>query len=200
MIKSIIFDLGRVLLTFEPEDYVYRLYGKGEKARILYKAVFGSKTWLDLDRGTVDYGEAVRIMSADCEDYAKDIEYLLYNWVEIMMPIEENVDLLKELKMKGYNLYLLSNFHEKAFGRVFEKYGFFELFDGIFISSHYRLLKPEREIYQEMLEKFSLNPDECIFIDDTPANVSAAEELGIKGIVFRDPESLRQELKNHEIL
>ena len=126
MIKSIIFDLGRVLLTFEPEDYVYRLYGKGEKARILYKAVFGSKTWLDLDRGTVDYGEAVRIMSADCEDYAKDIEYLLYNWVEIMMPIEENVDLLKELKMKGYNLYLLSNFHEKAFGRVFEKYGFFE--------------------------------------------------------------------------
>ena len=117
-----------------------------------------------------------------------------------MTPIEDNVELLKELKMKGYNLFLLSNFHKEAYDKVFRKYSFFEFFDGIFISSHYGLLKPEREIYVKMLQKFSLNPAECIFIDDTPVNISAARELGIEGIVFKDPASLKQELKKFKIL
>ena len=71
MIKSAIFDLGRVLLTFEPEDYLHELYGKGEKSQILYQSVFGSKIWLDLDRGTVNYEDAVRIMASECKSYAK---------------------------------------------------------------------------------------------------------------------------------
>ena len=66
MIKSAIFDLGRVLLTFEPEDYLHELYGKGEKSQILYQSVFGSKIWLDLDR-ELHYEDAVRIMASECK-------------------------------------------------------------------------------------------------------------------------------------
>lgn len=200
MIRSIIFDLGRVLLTFEPVDFLHKLYGKGEKAQILYKAVFGSKTWFDLDRGTVNYEDAIRIITEEYGDYAEEVRYLLYNWVEIMTPIEDNLKLLNGLKLKGYNLYLLSNFHREAYDRVFSKYSFFKYFDGIFISSHYGLLKPEQEIYTKMLQEFSLDPAECIFIDDTPVNISAAKELGIEGIVFTDPESLKQELIKLKIL
>jgi len=200
MIKSVIFDLGRVLLTFEPVDYLHSLYGRGEKAEILYKAVFGSKTWLDLDMGTVDYEEAKRIISGEFRQFTEDINYLLDNWVEIMEPVEENIKILKELKLNGLRTYLLSNFHREAYDKVLSKYDFFELFDGLFISSHYGLLKPEREIYVKMLKDFSLNPSECVFIDDTPDNIASATELGIKGIVYTDPESLRQELKKLGVL
>lgn len=200
MVKSVIFDLGRVLLTFEPEEYLIRLYGNGEKARILYKAVFGSKTWIDLDRGTVGYDEAIDIMSKKYSRYTEDIAYIMHNWVEIMKPVEENIKLLKDLKLKDFSLFLLSNFHKEAYDKVFGKYAFFQLFDGIFISSHHKLLKPAREIYVKMLQMFSLNPAECIFIDDTRENVSAAEELGITGILYTGPEELQKELRNLRIL
>lgn len=200
MVKSLIFDLGRVLLTFEPKEYLQKLYGQGEKSQMMYRAVFGSKTWLELDRGTVDYEDAIRIMSGECGIYAAEIRDIMYNWLEIMVPIEENLKLLDELKEKGYKLFLLSNFHREAFDKVFSKYGFFRIFDGIFISSHHRLLKPDRDIYVKMLREFSLNPAECIFIDDSPENISAAKELGIEGIVFTDPASLREDLIKHKIL
>ncbi|AGC69629.1 HAD-superfamily hydrolase, subfamily IA, variant 3 [Thermoclostridium stercorarium subsp. stercorarium DSM 8532] len=200
MIKSVIFDLGRVLLTFEPVEYLNKLYGNGEKARILYNAVFGSKTWLDLDRGTIDYEKAKRVMASEFANYAEDIDFLMDNWVEIMAPIEDNIAILKELRLKGFKLFLLSNFHREAYDRVSKKYDFFKLFDGIFISSHYGLLKPEREIFLTMLNKFLLAPSECIFIDDTQINVSAAEELGITGIVYTEPQRLRQKLEELKIL
>jgi len=200
MINSIIFDLGRVLLTFEPVEYLHKLYGRGEKSQALYKAVFGSKTWLDLDRGTVNNEDAIRIMTGECSEYADEIRYLMNNWLEIVEPIEANLVLLNEFKEKGYKLFLLSNFHREAFDMVFKKFDFFGIFNGIFISSHYGLLKPEREIYVKMLREFSLNPHECIFIDDSPANISAAKELGIEGIVFTDPETLRQELIKYKVL
>mgnify|MGYP000887915254 FL=1 len=200
MIESVIFDLGRVLLSFEPEEYLAELYGKGDKSRILYKAVFGSKTWIELDRGTVSYDEAKRIMAGEFSQYAEDINYLMDNWMEIMTPIEDNVRLLEELKKRGLKTFILSNFHREAYDRVYSKYEFFRLFDGIFISSQYGLLKPEREIYVRMLQIFSLDPAECIFIDDTPANIAAAKEIGINGIVFTDPASLRYELKKLKVL
>ncbi|NLK68946.1 MAG: HAD family phosphatase [Clostridiaceae bacterium] len=200
MIKSVIFDIGRVLLRFEPKDYLYKLYGRGEKSERLYNIVFGSKTWLDLDRGTVSYDDAIKIMASECNSLSREIEYLIHNWIEIMTPIEESINLLKEIKTKGYNTFVLSNYHKEAFETVYSKYDFFRLFDGMFISSHYGLLKPEKEIYEKMLQKFSLNPTECFFIDDTPVNISASKELGIEGVVFKNPQLLRQDLRSLNIL
>lgn len=200
MIKSVIFDLGRVLLTFEPMKYLNKLYGNTEKAEKLYNAVFGSKIWLDLDRGIISDEDAIMEMTCEYSDYADEIRFLIRNWVEMMEPVEESVKILEELKLKGYNLFLLSNFHRTAFEKVSGEYSFFRLFDGMLISSHYGLLKPEREIYLKMLQKFSLNPRECLFIDDTPVNIISAKELGIEGIVFTDPQSLKQELTKLSIL
>ena len=85
-----------------------------------------------------------------------------------MTPIEDNVELLKELKMKGYNLFFCRIFIKRHTTR-FSGNTVFSNFSTVFLySSYYGLLKPEREIYVKMLQKFSLNPAECIFIDDTP--------------------------------
>jgi putative hydrolase of the HAD superfamily len=139
-------------------------------------------------------------MASECNSLSREIEYLIHNWIEIMTPIEESINLLKEIKTKGYNTFVLSNYHKEAFETVYSKYDFFRLFDGMFISSHYGLLKPEKEIYEKMLQKFSLNPTECFFIDDTPVNISASKELGIEGVVFKNPQLLRQDLRSLNIL
>ncbi|MBN2837585.1 MAG: HAD-IA family hydrolase, partial [Fusobacteriaceae bacterium] len=86
---------------------------------------------------------------------------------------------------------------ERTFSLVFEKYPWFKLFNGKIVSSHVKLLKPEKEIYEALIKKYSLNPDECIFIDDTHANIIAGEKLGIKGIHYTGQEELREMLKEY---
>ena len=113
---------------------------------------------------------------------------------EILQPIEENVKLLPKLKEK-YNLYILSNFHQPAFEHIFKKYDFFRLFDGHTVSCYYYLLKPEKEIYDTLIDKFNLIPEETVFIDDTKVNIDACEKEGIRGIHLPDYTELKQKLE-----
>ena len=113
---------------------------------------------------------------------------------EILQPIEENVKLLSKLKKK-YNLYILSNFHQPAFEHIFKKYEFFRLFDGHTVSCYYYLLKPEKEIYDTLINKFNLIPKETVFIDDTKVNIDACEKEGIRGIHLPDYTELEQKLE-----
>jgi len=108
--------------------------------------------------------------------------------------LEENVKLLSKLKEK-YNLYILSNFHQPAFEHIFKKYEFFRLFDGHTVSCYYYLLKPEKEIYDTLINKFNLIPKETVFIDDTKVNIDACEKEGIRGIHLPDYTELKQKLE-----
>lgn len=116
------------------------------------------------------------------------------DFFEILQPIEENVKLLPKLKEK-YNLYILSNFHQPAFEHIFKKYDFFRLFDGHTVSCYYYLLKPEKEIYDTLIEKFNLIPEETVFIDDSKVNIDACEKEGIRGIHLPDYTELKQKLE-----
>ncbi len=199
MIKNIVFDLGRVMVHYEPLDYVETLYGEGEKASHLYRAVFGSKSWLDLDRGSINEEQAFECMVKEAP-YPDEIQYLLTNWVEILKPDEDVLRIFCKLKELEYPLFLLSNFHKRAFEKICREYAFFTNFDGILISSHAGLIKPETAIYQKLADAFSLTACECLFIDDTLKNVTAAEELGMEGIVFKDALQLEGELVSRGIL
>ena len=101
------------------------------------------------------------------------------------------------LKEKGYNLFFLSNFHDKAFQIVAEEYKFFRLFDGGVVSYREKIIKPNLEIYRRLLDRYNLNPEECIFIDDVNENVIAGEQVGIKGIHLKDVSILREELEKY---
>ena len=193
-IKNIVFDLGRVLIKFEPMEYIQQNVPE-EKREDFYNGIFGSTEWLMLDRGTLSYEDAKKIFKERVPGADKQIDRLFdADLFEILQPIEENVRLLPELEEK-YNLYILSNFHQPAFEHIFKKYDFFRLFDGHTVSCYYYLLKPEKEIYETLIEKFNLIPEETVFIDDTKVNIDACEKEGIRGIHLPDYIELKQKLE-----
>ena len=193
-IKNIVFDLGRVLIKFEPKEYTEKNVPE-EKREAFYNGIFGSDEWQMLDRGTLSYEEAKKIFKERVSGVDKEIDRLFdADLFKILQPIEENVKLLPELKKK-YNLYILSNFHQPAFEHIFKKYDFFRLFDGHTVSCYYYLLKPEKEIYETLIKKFNLIPEETVFIDDTKVNIEACEKEGIRGIHLPDYTELKQKLE-----
>lgn len=192
MFKNVIFDLGNVLLEFDPDDYLKNLGYDGIKKDKLKKAIFKTKEWLQLDRGTISRADAVSIWQQKNPDLKEDIQKIMKDWEQMLTVKDESVEVLKKLAAQNYNLYILSNFHTEAFAYVRKKYKFFDYFNGRVISADVNLIKPEPEIYQHLLTKFNLKADETLFIDDSRANVEAAEAEGIKSIHFTGIEKLEQ--------
>lgn len=200
MIHNCIFDLGQVLLSYDPWKYLEKLHSDPIRRELLFKAVFGSQSWLDLDQGILDEAGAFQKMTAALPSFPGDIQFLLDHWDEMLVPIDETIGLLRRLKEQNYGLFLISNFHLRAYDRVFRRYPFFQLFDGILISSHVKLLKPGPEIFNRLLHDYSLTAESCLFIDDTPANVSGAQSVGMAGLVFQNAHALERDLHSMGIL
>ena len=200
MIENIIFDLGNVLISYDPKSFVEK-YVKEENRERFYEVIFRSKEWLELDRGTLEYNEAIDIFSEKLPEERESVERLFKNNIQdVLFPIDKNIELLPLLK-KGYKLYILSNFHREAFLEFMKRYDLRKYFDGGVISYEAKLLKPEKEIYQEILSKYNLIPERTLFIDDTLVNIEGAKKLGIDVIHLKKKERLKDELleKNIEI-
>jgi putative hydrolase of the HAD superfamily len=194
MIKNVVFDLGRVLINFEPEAYLRGLFPQHPSFEALRKAIFGSAEWVMLDRGVIDQAEAQIRLTNQHPDFKEEIKTVLADWFAMLTPISVNVELLPELKDKGYRLYVISNFHEEAFAHVMAQYEWFQLFHGIIVSYEHRVLKPEPQIYRELLERYNLVAEECLFIDDVAANIEGARRMGMEAILYKSPDQLRRDL------
>ena len=200
MIKNIIFDMGGVLIDYNPEKSLYALFSK-EYADILLKEIFRNQVWADKDRGII-FPEDIREQkrSAIPEEIFEKTAELVNNFYPQMPPFEKMFDFVKQLKDNGYGIYLLSNassdFHERRSGIPA-----LSLFDGVLISADYKLLKPEKEIYEALYEKFSLDPAECYFIDDVQKNIDGAKATGMDGHCYYhgDIEILRKAMQEKGI-
>lgn len=193
MYKNIIFDLGRVLIDFDPLVHMQHQI-PDESVDAVYGAIFKSEEWLMLDRGTLTEKEAIHIFSTRHPEYREHIEQVFENWYDMLQPIEVNIQLMSKLKEAGYKLYYLSNFHDLAFKEVNRRYPFFGHFEGGVVSFEVKLLKPELAIYDRLLHKYGLKKEECLFIDDTKKNIEAAMKVGIDGVWLPDYKRLREEL------
>ena len=153
-----------------------------------------------LDRGTITeeevYAHACARLPAELHAAA---EYIIYHWNEPIVPITGTADVVRELKARGYTLYLLSNAARRQHTYWHDIPGS-ECFSGTLISADVHLLKPEVAIYQALFDKFDLTAASCLFVDDFPPNIEAAENAGMQGIVFHDAGQLREELKARGIL
>jgi putative hydrolase of the HAD superfamily len=199
MYKNIIFDIGNVLLNFQPEEYLKSKLTEPDKVPLIHKEIFQSEEWLMLDRGTITEEEAKKNIIKRVGENGTLIELAFENWYEILTPIDDTVEILKELKNAGYRVYYLSNFHLLAFEYITEKYDFFKLFDGGIVSYKEKLLKPDENIYRRIIEEYGLKPEESIFIDDTQVNIEGSGKLNFAAILFNNPEQLRQSLKKFNI-
>jgi epoxide hydrolase-like predicted phosphatase len=195
MVKNIIFDLGNVLISFKPSEYFDKnKYPETIKATIL-SDIFSSKEWLMLDNGEITTPEAIDAIAKKSSLRKKEIDHIFNLRTDLMFPLNQNVRLLPELKKRGFRLYYLSNFPLDIFDEVRSGYYFFKYFDGGLISAEAKSSKPDNRIYETLLEKYSLIPEETLFIDDIGINVKAAESLGIKGLVTHGSLEISKEIE-----
>jgi len=200
MIKNIIFDLGNVLLTFKPLDYLYTKIPEKHRAHQIYEEIFKSTEWLMLDRGLITEDEALDRICERNKEEGRIIRDLMDDWYQMLTPIEGVVDVINELKLKGYKTYFLSNFHLLAFENVSKRYDFFENFDGGIVSYKEKLMKPEKDIYDKLTATYEINSHESIFIDDTRENIEGATKLGFETILFTTALELREKLVGYNVL
>lgn len=200
MIKNIIFDLGNVLLKFKPHEFLLRFTPDKEYIDQFVSKVTRSKTWLELDRGTNSLKNARTIFLTKYPQEKEFIQLFFDQWMDMLTPIEENIEILKELKESGFKTYILSNFIKETFSYVSSKYSFFSLFDGQIISGVENVIKPEKAIYELLLSRYNLAPEESLFIDDVLFFLKPAKKLGMKTIWNRPETDLREELKKLDVL
>lgn len=200
MYKNVIFDLGNVLLNYKPEEYLRTKIKENDMVSTMHKAIFQSEQWSMLDRGTITEKEAIDIIVKNNSKNEQQIRLAFENWYELLTPIEESVNILKELKNEKYKVYFLSNFHMLAFEYVTKKYDFFNLFDGGIVSYKEKMLKPEPAIYKRLIEEYQIDPKESIFIDDVQANIEDARKLSFETILFKDTDDLRKRLRSYGVL
>lgn len=183
MIKNIIFDLGNVLISFRPAEFFEKKnYPENIKTRILTD-IFGSQEWRMLDNGEISTPEVIEAIALRSSLNKEEIAYVFSLRTELIYPLDKNVKLLPSLKSRGFRLFFLSNFPLDIFEEVKNGYYFFRYFDGGVISAEVKYSKPDRMIYEILINKYSLLPEECLFIDDLEINVRAAEDSGMKGLV-----------------
>ena len=197
MIRNIVFDMGNVLLRFEPEYFMTREGITDEKDReVIRSELFQSAEWALMDLGllTEDTAEP-RVLARIPERLHEKTVRLLRNWAVPEAPIPGMESLVERLKAAGYGIYLLSN-ASVAQHEYWPKQSVSRLFDGKLISCDIKVVKPAREIYERFTQKFGLVPEECVFIDDAPANIAGAIACGWQGFVFRgDAEDAEKKLK-----
>lgn len=179
-IKNIIFDMGNVLLDYSPENCLSDFYADEADYALMKKTIWLSGDWDRLDAGMMTDAEALaKWFSEIPERLHAPTKAMFETWHERMPPINGMADLIRKLKVNGYRCYLLSNASLRfpAYKDVYEP---LTLLDGHFVSSFYRMAKPNAEIYEKMFAVFSLNPAECFFIDDREVNVEAGRRAGMR--------------------
>jgi len=181
MIKNVVFDMGNVLVTYDP-TYFLKDYPEEEKTLFL-KEIYLSEAWKMLDRGELSEEELIRLVCSRIDARHHADARKLIRWYDLSAPIDGMEQLVRQLKEHGYAVYLLSN-TSKAFYGFSKNIPALAYFDGRFISADHGILKPDREIFRLFCSKFALNAAESVFIDDAPANVEAAAAEGFSGIVF----------------
>jgi HAD superfamily hydrolase (TIGR01509 family) len=194
-IQNIVFDIGNVLMNWDPKGIYKNLFGKNDYYDHPLSKIVGGEVWLELDRGTIELDAAIEKLSILNEPYGKEIDKFIREAPEHIHPIMETVDFAIKYKKMGFNIYLLSNFPEYGYKIIRNRFDFFNQFHGAIISWEVKAIKPELEIYNILLKKYQLIPENTLFIDDLEANIRAAEVLGIKGIHFADGTNLPMELE-----
>jgi putative hydrolase of the HAD superfamily len=184
-IKNFVFDMGKVIIRFDPETFMDRLSIFDETDRkMIREKVYGSDLWIQMDMGELDEkGMCEIVRPLFPEHLQKYLEDLIAGWCDPIETIEGMNEVVFDLKKRGYGIYLLSNASVMQ-KEYWPNVACSTAFDGVVVSAFEHVMKPEEKFYRILLERYGMKAEECVFIDDRKANIDAAQKLGMKGIVF----------------
>lgn len=194
-IKNIVFDVGKVLVYFEPDWIMNKLGFTEETKAVLRKAMFEDPLWNEVDRGVLSTEELVAAFAKNAPEYEKEIRDTYLRVGDSIELLPHAVEWTASLKEKGYHLYIISNYGEYTLEQTKEKMDFLKYMDGAIFSYQYQIIKPDARIYEQLLKNYDLKAQECVFIDDKAENVEAAKAVGYQGIVFTTYEAVTKELE-----
>lgn len=195
MIRNIIFDIGNVLTDFRWNDFLRDKGFDEEMTKRIAKASILTPLWNEVDRGVWSREKLLQEFIRMDPEIEAELHKAFDNVTGMVTKREYAIPWLQELKAKGCRVYYLSNFSEKAYEDCMEALDFLPFMDGGILSYRESLIKPDAEIYRLLLSRYSLKPEESVFLDDTLPNVEAARALRLHGICFRTREQAEAELK-----
>lgn len=201
MITTIIFDLGGVLIDWNPQ-YLYRKIFSDEAEMKNFLDKVCTSDWNEEQDGGRTIKEATETLIAEYPEHEQNIRLYYERWDEMLNGvIEGTANILKKLKeSKQYKLYALTNWSAETYPIAQQKYEVLQWFDGVVVSGTEKIRKPFPEFYQLLLNRFSVKAEEALFIDDNLRNVNAAKQIGIDSIHFTTPGKLNEELKEKGIV
>ena len=196
MIRNVVFDLGNVLVEFKPKSYLESL-GITDSEN-LSQLIFKDPRWNEFDRGTLLIEDYVNDLKRENPNYAQCFDMIFCeNWAsKLFKPKEKSIEFLKTQVFPNYKIYILSNVSQYVLNYI-KTLDFFPYVTSGTYSYQVKSCKPEEEIYHKFFKENQVAPQECLFLDDLPANIETAKRLGMSGIVFNDNiEEIVDYLKN----
>jgi putative hydrolase of the HAD superfamily len=193
-INTIILDIGNVLADFCWEKFFRSFDISEETFEKLAKATVLDTSWDEFDKGIMSENEILQSFITKAPELETLIRKIFSNINGTIEVYDYTVPWIRELKSMGYKVLILSNFSEKCYRECGNKMDFVKEADGAVISYLEKMIKPNKEIYQLIIERYQLVPENCVFIDDRPVNVEGAKNSGMQGIVFKNREDAVIEL------
>jgi 2-haloacid dehalogenase len=194
-ITAIIFDFGNVFVKWDVHALYKRFFPTPKAVDSFLQEIHFAEWNALLDAGR-PFSEGIAELSTRFPQYREYIQAYDTYWEEsITETYEGTIEIAKDLKTAGFELYLLSNFSAEKFSIMQKRYVFLQLFNDLIISGEHKLIKPDPAIFQFTLKRLKREAGECLFIDDSLPNIETARNLGFKTILFQSSEQLKQELQ-----
>jgi 2-haloacid dehalogenase len=199
MIKAgrniVVFDLGGVLIDWDPRHLYRKLFAGNEAAMEDFLATVCTHDWNRYQDAGRSFAEGARLLKAEHPDKAELIDAYGARFDEMMAgPIPGSVEILAELRERGTPLYGLTNWSAETYPPALERFAFLQWFRGILVSGEVGVIKPDPRIFELLIERFAIDPESAVYIDDVEANVAAARPLRIHAVHFTTPAALREQL------
>lgn len=198
-IRHIVFDIGKVLIHYDPDLPFSRLIPNADERRWFFANVCTQDWNVEQDRGRT-WEEAERLLIADHPDHEENIRNFRRYWHEMVPhPYEDSVALMLELIEAGHDVTMLTNFASDTFVEARQRFPFLDRPRGVTVSGDVRMIKPDRGIYDHHVASFGLDPSATIFIDDSPSNVEGARRAGWHAVLFTGAIALETDLQRYGI-
>lgn len=200
-ITTVVFDLGGVLIDWNP-DYVYKTIFQDEAKMRWFFANICTPDWNEEQDAGRPLKEATEMLVTKFPEHEANIRAYYDRWEEMLGgPITGTVEILKKLKYEiRCKLYALTNWSHETFPVALQKYDFLHWFHGRLVSGEEKTRKPFPEIYELLVQRFNIDPEKAIYIDDNARNLAPAEQIGFRTIHFKSPQQLREELDKYKII